>query len=75
MAQLQKENAEILQRCQKAEEKARKAAAGMNPLTSQFYLPKFTGMMEALGIAHLQLGRSPLIAHMVRRRLTDLISA
>lgn len=71
---MQKEAEETLQRCQKAEENARKAAAEVGPLTTHFCPPEFTRTIDQSQDL-LQPRWSPLIPHTVRRRLADLVAS
>lgn len=71
---MQKEAEVMLQRCQRAEENARKAAAEVGPLTTHFCPPEFTRSIDQRQDL-LQPRWSSLIPHTVRTRLADLVAS
>lgn len=69
---MQKEAEEAVQRCQNAEEKAKKAATEVGPLTARSLLSSRVDWSSSQGAeAALQPKRIPLILHTARRRLAD----
>lgn len=69
---MQKEAEEAVQRCQNAEEKAKKAATEVSPLTACPLLSSRVDRSSSQRAeADLQSKRTPLILHIARRRLAD----
>lgn len=69
---MQKEAEEAVQRCQNAEEKAKKAATEVSPLTACSLLSSRVDQSSSQRAeADLQSKRIPLILHIARRRLAD----
>ena len=67
---MQKEAEEVVQECQNAEEKAKKAAIEVGPLTTYSILSPRVHWRSGQGAgAHLQPKSIPLISHTAKRRL------